>query len=144
MKKAHFLSNPVDYRIYDRKQRSGQRGQVMQKTKQIADNTESSPGWARTTDTRINSPLLCQLSYKGVCLLNFSESSAPNETFHSRRDSVDPPKVHPTIYFQRQMLPNLLTYRKFTCKRGALQGWFLPKNSQSLAFQIYVPIPSAA
>ncbi len=75
MKKAHFLSNPVDYRIYDRKQRSGQRGQVMQKTKQIADNTKSSPGWARTTDTRINSPLLCQLSYKGIFDVSFDNLS---------------------------------------------------------------------
>ncbi len=32
----------------------------------MTDKKESSPGWARTTDTRINSPLLCQLSYKGV------------------------------------------------------------------------------
>ena len=31
----------------------------------MTDKKESSPGWARTTDTRINSPLLCQLSYKG-------------------------------------------------------------------------------
>ncbi len=34
----------------------------------MTDKKESSPGWARTTDTRINSPLLCQLSYKGVFL----------------------------------------------------------------------------
>ena len=46
MEKAYFLSNPVDYRIYDRKQRSGQRGQVMQKTKQIADENESGQGRA--------------------------------------------------------------------------------------------------
>ena len=32
----------------------------------MTDKKESSPGWARTTDTRINSPLLCQLSYKGI------------------------------------------------------------------------------
>ena len=29
----------------------------------------SSPGWARTTDTRINSPLLCRLSYRGIDFL---------------------------------------------------------------------------
>ena len=38
----------------------------------MTDKKESSPGWARTTDTRINSPLLCRLSYKGVLWMLFS------------------------------------------------------------------------
>ena len=39
---------------------------------------KGSPGWARTTDTRINSPLLCRLSYRGMilCLLRLADESA--------------------------------------------------------------------
>ena len=33
-----------------------------------SNSDESSPGRARTSDTRINSPLLCRLSYRGICL----------------------------------------------------------------------------
>jgi hypothetical protein len=35
-------------------------------SRQSSNSDESSPGRARTSDTRINSPLLCRLSYRGI------------------------------------------------------------------------------
>ena len=46
---------------------------VQQRVVQFERRPNGSPTWTRTTDTRINSPLLYQLSYRGIWILYESE-----------------------------------------------------------------------
>src|SRR6266568_7338589 len=51
---------------------------------------DGSPAWTRTTDKRINSPLLCQLSYWGMAGRNLEKPWAPVKRLERRAGAILP------------------------------------------------------